>query len=269
MTKKPDGSSTSSAGDNGRLSGKRVVVTGAGSGIGRATSMRLIDEGAIVLGVDRDHGGLEGTASLVREAGFDGGNFSFAVGSILDEAFLKETFEKFAAAAGGLDVLVNLAGILRLSKVEDTSLAAFLEIVTVNLGGTFLVSKEAMSLLEASQGCIINAASTSALFGHPYVGSYAASKGGIISLTKAMAWEFMRRGVRVNAVAPGAIATPMQSGPSGFPAGADFSLFDHLTLPGGAEGRAEHVAGVIAMLASEDGRHINGEVIRIDGGLHS
>jgi len=145
-----------------------------------------------------------------------------------------------------------------------------MELIQVNLVGTFLFCREALPHLLESKGNIVNAASTSAYYGHPYMAAYSASKGGIASMTHALAWEYMRRGVRVNAVAPGGIITPLVQGtPAGFPAGVDHSLFAHLTPPDGKFGMPDHVAGVIAMLASADGAHINGEIIRIDGGVHS
>jgi NAD(P)-dependent dehydrogenase (short-subunit alcohol dehydrogenase family) len=167
-------------------------------------------------------------------------------------------------------VLVNMAGILRSSHTDQTSLEQFMLLIQVNLVGTFLFCREALPHLIAAKGNIVNAASTSAYYGHPYMSAYSASKGGIASMTHAMAWEYIRRGVRVNAIAPGGIATPLVANtPAGFPEGVDHTLFMHLSPPDMKFGVPEHVSGVIAMLASADGAHINGEIVRIDGGVHS
>ncbi|MBI3677130.1 MAG: SDR family oxidoreductase [Proteobacteria bacterium] len=253
-----------------RFEGKTAIITGSASGIGRATLIRLVSEGATALGVDQDEAGLRETVSLANNAAGTGGQASFAVGSIADEAFVKSTVEAFAAKNGRLDVLVNLAGILRSTHLVDTTLEEFRHIIAVNLEGTFLFCRQALPHLLKTKGNIVNAASTSASFGHPYMAAYAASKGGIAAFTHTLAREFILQGVRVNAVAPGGIMTPMVAGqPARFPEGANLSLFSNLTRPDGHFGRPEAVAGVIAMLASEDGEFINGEIIRIDGGTHS
>ena len=256
-------------GSASRFAGRKVIVTGAASGIGRATLVKLVAEGASALGVDLARAGLEESVALAAASANHGGSATLCVASIADEQAVRKTIADFVAWRGGLDVLVNQAGILRSSDSAETSLADFLEILQVNLVGTFLCCREVLPHLLASRGNIVNAASTSAYFGHPYMAAYSASKGGIAAMTHALAWEYIKRGVRVNAVAPGGIDTPLvQATPMGLPAGVDFELFAHLT-PLKGFGRPEHVAGVIAMLASDDGAHINGEIIRIDGGVHS
>jgi len=138
-----------------------------------------------------------------------------------------------------------------------------------NLGGTFLFCREALPHLLQTRGNIVNCASTSAYFGHPCMAAYSASKGGIAAMTHALAWEYIKRGVRVNAVAPGGIDTPLvQATPIGLPKDMDYSLLVHLT-PINGYGKPENVASVVAMLASADGAHVNGEIIRIDAGVHS
>lgn len=253
-----------------RFEGKIAVITGAASGIGRATLVRLVSEGAVALGVDQDEAGLRDSASLANAGAHYGGEASFAAGSIADEAFVKAAMEALVAKRGRLDVLVNLAGILRSTHLVDTSLDEFRQIIRINLEGTFLFCREALPHLIKTKGNIVNAASTSATYGHPYMAAYAASKGGIAAMTHTLAREFILQGVRVNAVAPGGIMTPMVAGqPARFPEGANLSLFSNLTRPDGVFGRPEAVAAVIAMLASQDGEFINGEIIRIDGGTHS
>jgi NAD(P)-dependent dehydrogenase (short-subunit alcohol dehydrogenase family) len=253
-----------------RFEGKVVIVTGAGSGIGRATLVRLVSEGAIALGVDLNQAGLDETLAEAAATAGHGGRATAASASVSDEGDVKRVVADFTAREGRLDVLVNMAGILRSSHTTETSLDQFMALIQVNLVGTFLFCRAALPHLLETGGNIVNAASTSVEFGHPYMAAYSASKGGIAAMTHSLAWEYVRRGVRVNAVAPGGINTPMvQNTPAGFPEGVDGMLFMHLTPPDQRFGVPENVAGVIAMLASADGAHINGEIIRIDGGVHS
>jgi NAD(P)-dependent dehydrogenase (short-subunit alcohol dehydrogenase family) len=253
-----------------RFEGKVAIVTGAASGIGRAALIRLVAEGARALGVDLNEGGLAETAELARSAAGYGGHAMTLVASVADEAAVKTTVADHVGKEGRLDALINMAGIQRSSHTTDETLASFMQIIEINLVGTFLFCREALPHLIAAKGNIVNAASTSAFYGHPYMSAYSASKGAIAAMTHAMAWEYMRQGVRVNAVAPGGINTPLfRAVPENFPAGIDQTLFAHLALPDYRFGDPEDVAGTIAMLASDDGRHINGEIIRIDGGVHS
>jgi NAD(P)-dependent dehydrogenase (short-subunit alcohol dehydrogenase family) len=253
-----------------RFEGRTVIVTGAASGIGRAALIRLVSEGAVALGVDQNETGLKEAAALAQAGAGHGGRASIAVASVADESAVKRVVKNFVGQEGRLDVLVNMAGILRSTHTTETSLDHFLEVIQVNLVGTFLFCREALPHLLETKGNIVNAASTSVFFGHPYMAAYSASKGGIAAMTHALAWEYIKRGVRVNAIAPGGISTPMvQAQPQRFPPGVDSSLFMHLMQPAGRSGQPEEVAGTIALLASDDGAFINGEIIRIDGGVHS
>ncbi len=254
-----------------RFEGKRVIITGAATGIGRATAARMVAEGATVLGFDLNEEGLKESVASANAGAGAGGKARYALGSVSNEADLKRVYGEFAAAEGGIDVLVNMAGILRATHTTETTLEQFMQVININLVGVFLSCREALPHLVKTKGNIVNAASTSSFFGHPYMAAYASSKGGVMAMTRTLAWEFMNKGVRVNAVAPGGIATPMVAGMAqgGFPPEPDMTLFAHLTRPDGHYAPPEDVAGVIAMLASQDGRHINGEIVRMDGGVHS
>jgi len=144
-----------------------------------------------------------------------------------------------------------------------------MEPITVNLVGTFLICREAMPHLLKTKGNIVNTASTSARFGHPYMSGYAASKGGVEAMTKALAWEYIKEGVRVNAVCPGGINTPLKESQGERMGGLDTSLFSHLMRPDYACGESDHVAAVFAMLASDDGSFMTGEIVKVDGGVHN
>jgi NAD(P)-dependent dehydrogenase (short-subunit alcohol dehydrogenase family) len=129
--------------------------------------------------------------------------------------------------------------------------------------------REALPHLEKVRGNIVNAASTSSHFGHPFLTGYAASKGAVSAYTQSLAWEYVKRGVRVNAVAPGGIETPLATSvQTAMVEGADWELYNHLS-PINGFAAPDKIAGVIAMLASEDGGHMNGAIVRVDGGVHA
>ncbi|MHC3126020.1 hypothetical protein OB03_01070 [Brevundimonas sp. GN22] len=246
-----------------RFQGKRIVVTGAGSGIGRATVIRLVEEGAEVFAVDQSSDGLVVTSDSAGK-----GVVSHAL-SVTDETAVKTLFKEIGES-GDLHGIANLAGVLAATHTDQTSVEAFRQIIDVNLIGTFICCREGLPLLEKSGGAIVNAASTSSFFGHPFMAAYSASKGGIASMTKAIAWEYIKRGVRANAIAPGGIATAMTEAiQRNFPDDVDMSLYMHLSRPDFQVGQPEQVASVIAMLLSEDAAFMTGEIVRIDGGVHA
>lgn len=188
---------------------------------------------------------------------------------VADESSVREGVAAAVTDLGGLNVLVNAAGILRSAHTEQMTLDFWNRLIAVNLTGTFLMTREALpALLAAGKGVVVNFSSTSASFAHPYMAAYAATKGGIQSFTHAIAAEYAKQGLRAVCVAPGSIASGMTSNP-GLPKDTDWSLFTKLA-PALGEGFADPaaVAGVIAMLASEDGAFITGTEIRIDGGTH-
>ncbi|MFF8771070.1 SDR family NAD(P)-dependent oxidoreductase [Kitasatospora sp. NPDC015120] len=251
-----------------RFSGRNVLITGGGSGIGRATVHRILAEGGRVVAADVDGNGLRGTLERAAADGTDG-RLTTAVLDVSDEAAVRAGVAGAVASLGGLDVLVNAAGILRSAHTHETSLEFWNTVLAVNLTGTFLMTREALpALLAGGRGVVVNFSSTSAAFAHPYMAAYAATKGGIQSFTHAIAAEYARQGLRAVCVAPGSIDSGMTHDP-GLPADADLSLLAKLS-PAIGQGFAgpETVAGVIAMLASDDGAFVTGTELRIDGGTH-
>jgi meso-butanediol dehydrogenase / (S,S)-butanediol dehydrogenase / diacetyl reductase len=244
-----------------RFADRSVVVTGAGSGIGRATAERLAAEGARLTISDVNAEGLEQTAATCREGG---ATVTSLVSDVSDESAVAELIGTAVADHGRLDVLVNVAGILQFKDFRLTTLEDFQRIIGVNLTGTFLTCRDAMPHLLESQGNIVNISSTAALAGHPWTSSYSASKGGVLALTLTLAVEFGKLGVRCNAVAPGSINTPIQEAFE-LPEGADAKLLRRI-MPLDRMRGPENVAGAVAFLGSDDAAHVNGEVLRVDGG---
>ncbi|SFR96879.1 SDR family NAD(P)-dependent oxidoreductase [Sphingomonas jatrophae] len=251
-----------------RFAGRRIIVTGGGSGIGQATVARLLAEGGIVVAADVNEAGLAATREQAEAAGTSE-RLSLVAVDIASEASVQEAIGGAIERLGGLEVLVNAAGILRSAHTHETTLEFWNRIVGINLTGTFLVTRQALpALLACGKGVVVNFSSTSAAFAHPYMAAYAASKGGIQAFTHTIALEYAKQGLRAVAVAPGSIQSGMTSDP-GIPADADRSLFMKMS-PALGEGfaPAAAVAGMIAALASDDGFFVTGTELRIDGGTH-
>ncbi|HUN38574.1 MAG TPA: SDR family oxidoreductase, partial [Trebonia sp.] len=229
-----------------RFTGRRVLLTGAGSGIGQATALRLLSEGGTVFATDISADGLADTAGRAAKESLDE-RLTTAVMDVSDEPAVRDVVARAAAALGGLDVLVNAAGILRGAHTHDCSLDLWNHLLAVNLTGTFLVTREALPALLASEhGVIVNFSSTSASFAHPYMAAYAASKGGVQSFTHAIALEYSKQGLRAACVVPGGIATALTKGlASHMPTDIEPALFTKLRPAlGKGYGRPESVAAV-------------------------
>jgi len=253
-----------------RFTDKVAIVTGAASGIGKATAARLVAEGAKVLASDISDDALDLSVKEVNEGAGPGGEAVAHVADVADEAQAAGTVEAAIGRWGRLDGLVNIAGILRTVRTHECDLETWNRVIGVNLTGTFLMCRAALPHLIESKGAIVNAASTSSSFGHPWMGAYAASKGAIAAFTHTLAVEYCLDGVRVNAVAPGSVTSGITDNVA-FPADLtkdEGRLVRRIMSPTGF-GAPEEIASVVAMLASSDGRHITGEIIRIDGGTHA
>jgi NAD(P)-dependent dehydrogenase (short-subunit alcohol dehydrogenase family) len=261
-----------------RLEGNRILVTGAASGIGQATALRLLDEGATVVAADIAADGLAKTQARADEAA-TGDRLTTMPMDVGNEDSVIDGVRRAVETLGGLDSLVNAAGTLRAAHTHQTSTEQWNQIIAINLTGTFLVVREALpALLANSRSAIVNFSSTSASFAHPYMAAYAASKGGVQAFTHSLALEYAKDGLRAVCVAPGSIKSGLTDATGGYiPEDADWSLFPRLmpilptTLKSSGAPMADPnaVAGVIAMLVSEDGAFITGTEIRIDGGTHA
>src|ERR1700754_3692742 len=262
-----------------RYTDRRVLITGGGSGIGQATVLRILDEGGRVVAADISESGLKDT---VAKAEPNSDQLTTLVLDIGSEESVKQGVARAVGALGGLDALVNAAGILRSAHFLETTLADFEQVLRINLVGTFLMTREAIPALRTgTDPAVVNFSSISAAFAHPYMSAYAASKGGIQAMTHALALEFAKERIRFNSVQPGSISSGMTDGTGesqqsigpGLPADADYSLFGKImpTLPvdgGGMFAKPDAVAAVVAMLASTDAYFVTGTEVRVDGGTH-
>jgi NAD(P)-dependent dehydrogenase (short-subunit alcohol dehydrogenase family) len=240
---------------------RAALVTGAASGIGRATALRFGSKGLRVGCFDLDKTGVEETAAAVRDAGGEAVAFD---GDVCDEMTTKAVVAGVVDAFGSLDVLANVAGIGHFRHSEDEAQADWSRIVGVNLTGTFLMCRDAMPALVASHGVIVNVASIAGLTGHAYGAAYSASKGGVVSLTKTLAVEFASRDVRVNAVCPGGVMTPIINSFMP-PEDAEASLVERIAPLMGRFIEPDEIATAIEFLASQDMPNLTGAVLVVDG----
>jgi NAD(P)-dependent dehydrogenase (short-subunit alcohol dehydrogenase family) len=243
-----------------RFVGRNALVTGGASGIGRATVLRLATEGASVVAVDVNADLL---ATLSEEAGALRGSVTAHTGDVSSEAGVERLVAESFALLGSLDVVVNVAGVLSFSHTHEQSIDEWNRLVAINLTGTFLVCRQALPHLLASRGNIVNLASTAAHKGQPWASAYAATKGGVLAFTRALAVEYAGVGLRVNSISPGAIDTPITAA-FHLPEGANIKLLDRVT-PLGDFGTPEGIAAAIAYVASDEASHMNGADILIDG----
>ena len=244
-----------------RFTDKVAIVTGGGSGLGRATAHRLATEGAAVAVLDLAPDAAEKVAAELAESGATARAVTVDVS---DPASVRAAVDE-AAAVGRPEILVNSAGIGGFDHTTDVSFERWSAILGVNLTGTFLMCQAALPHLLQGGGAIVNVASNAGLMGQPYSAAYCASKGGVVNLTRSLALEYVRRGVRVNAVAPGGMNTPMIAGFDP-PEGVSMKAFSRVMSPLGYS-EPEEVAGLVAFLASEDARYMIGAIVSIDGGI--
>ncbi len=238
------------------LKGKRVVITGGASGIGAATAARFLEEGSRVAILDRD----ENLCHRIRQdLPKISGTF---LADVADRGQVEQAFGNIIVALGGLDVVVNNAGISIRHKFLDITREEWDRVLAVNLTGVFHVAQTAARhMVQHGGGVILNTASTNGIVGHPLYADYNATKAGVIELTRSMALELAPQ-VRVNAIAPGYVLTPMQR--------AEYSdaMLEAVNrkIPLGRHAQPEEVAALFAFLASDDAAYLTGQVYLIDGG---
>jgi len=244
------------------FSGQIVLVTGAASGIGRATAERFHGEGASVVLADRN---LEGVESVARKLGDDTRTYCLGFDAIDRESCI-EMVESAVAHFGRLDVLCNIAGIAGGWRLEEMSATDWHRMIDINLNSLFHITQAAIPSLIESRGNVVNMSSAAGKQGQPYGTCYCASKAGVIGFSKAVAAEFASRGVRSNAICPGGVKTPIYDNYT-FPDNAEMDLIERMrSLPGFGEAEVSDVTAMILFLASDQARFITGVAFEVDGG---
>lgn len=238
---------------------KVVIVTGAASGIGKATAQRLAGEGATLVLGDVNENGARAVAETLDASvppiviGFDAS----------DPASCRAFIATAAKAAGRIDMLCNVAGIMDWGPLAQFGEDRWERMMRVNLSSLFYLCQAAMPHLVQTKGNIVNISSAAGLVGIAYTTAYCATKHGVIGLTKSLAIEFASSGVRVNAICPTGVKTPMSTGV--FPQGIDMSLLMRNASKMGDLIEADEVAGAIAYLGSDDARTVSGVALPVDG----
>ncbi|NUP31681.1 MAG: SDR family oxidoreductase [Streptomycetaceae bacterium] len=246
----------------GRFDGKTALLSGAGSGVGRATALRLAAEGANVYLLDINAETLAETAKLCAELP------GKAATRVTDVSSRDECFAAVADAVaefGGLDVLGNIAGIARAEHLLEVSEADYRRMMGVNVDGYFFLAQAAIPHLLERKGNIVNIASNAGVMGLAYSVVYTMSKGAVVQLTRSLAWEFIKQPLRVNAIAPGGIDTSLVANYQ-MPGDVDWDLVGRAMVPR-EMAQPEDIAAMFSFVASDEARNVHGAILNNDGGL--
>jgi len=251
------------SGGAGSLAGQTVIVTGGGSGIGRAAAARAGREGAAVAVLDRHADNAEQTAGMVRAAG---GTATAYACDVSDDASVERVVRTANDELGRISGVVTAAGIFHgpdLRLAHEVSVDDFMVVLGVNLVGTFAVIKHALPHLMDGGGAIVTIASTAAIRGHGQGAGYTASKGGVDALTRLLAVQYGPHGVRANCICPGGVDTPMTGGVFATPQAQERA---RRSVPLGRYAQPEDIADVAVFLLGDDARHLTGSTLAVEGG---
>jgi 3-oxoacyl-[acyl-carrier protein] reductase len=249
--------------NDGTLAGRTVIITGGGSGIGRATSQRAAREGAAIAVFDRHAENAEETAAMVRGAG---GTATAYACDVSDDDAVATAVATVNADLGRVSGVVTAAGIFHgpdLRPAHEVSVADFLAVLQVNLVGTFAVIRHALPQLIDGGGAIVTIASTAAIRGHGFGAGYTASKGGVDALTRLLAVQYGQHGVRANCICPGGVDTPMTGGTFATPEAQERAKRN---VPLGRYAQPEDIGDVAVFLLGDDSRYMTGSTFPVEGG---
>lgn len=245
-----------------RFNNKTALLTGAASGVGRATALRLASEGADVFGLDVNTDGMAETKAAVEA---EGGTMAVRTTDVTVVAECRAAVDDCVAEFGGIDIVGNIAGIASQRHVHQVTEQEWDLMFGVNIKGMFFLIQAALPHVLEREGNIINIASNAGLMGQAYTVPYCATKGAVVNMTKALAMEFVKRPIRINAIAPGGIDTPLVHNFE-IQADVDFDLMQPYVGFRPASS-AEQIAGLFAFVASDEAANIHGSIISADGGL--
>jgi NAD(P)-dependent dehydrogenase (short-subunit alcohol dehydrogenase family) len=249
-----------------KLKGKAAMITGGGSGIGRATARLFAQAGARVAIADINSAGGEETRGLITAEEGEAFFVHADVAKVSDaESLIRTVVERF----GRLDIVVNNAGVELPKSLLDTSEEDWERVITIDLKGVYFVSKYAVAeMVKCGGGAIVNISSGAGILGFPMMTAYCAAKGGVVALTRAIAIEYARQGIRVNCICPGVVDTPMSRWFfSSLPNPEEVRRHFEAQTPVGRFAAPEEIAQTILFLASDDASFLTGTVIPVDGGF--
>ncbi len=242
------------------FAGRTVVVTGGASGMGAASVRQFAARGASVVIVDRN-------AALAAEVATSIGAGAPMIGDVADSAFCNEVMAEATRRHGGVDALVNAAGVIVRARGEDTTDAQWHHIMGVNVSGTFFMCRAAIAAMKLrGGGAIVNFGSIWGDLGSSGVAAYCASKGAVHNLTRALAMDHARENIRVNAVCPGEVNTPMLSSERNGPVTEEILAAIAESVPIGRLAQPEEIANVVVFLASRDASYMTGAMVSVDAG---
>lgn len=247
------------SGKETEFAGKTILITGAASGVGRASALAFAKGGASVVLVDRDKAGLEESRSLLS------GEAKIILADLSDPAVCADAVQQSVERFGQLDALCNVAGICRFSHSADVTADVWDQMFAINVRAPFLLIQAALPHLRQTEGAVVNVASAAAFMGQAYLAAYAASKAALVNMTRSLAMEYLRSSVRINAIAPGGLMTPMAFSMMP-PEGVDTQLMQrYLPMRGMVD--VGDIAELIAMLAGPRGRSFHGACLNADNGM--
>ncbi len=246
-----------------KMEGKTALVTGATSGLGRATALAFAEAGAQLFLIGRDAGALAETATLLADSAAP---VATLVADLTDPAACPAVVAAAVERFGQLDALCNVAGIIHVANSHEMPIEQWNTILATNLTAPFLLSQAAIPHLLKTGGAIVNVASAAAFTGQAYGAAYSASKAGLVGMTRAMAMEYAKQSIRINAIAPGGMMTNVAKNFRP-PENCDFDLMKRFTGPRGGMVEVADVAAMIVHLASDAGRGFHGACINLDAGV--